>query len=163
MRKNLLWYIRLFAALSICVLLFFMVQLYAYSQFSTQLRDEIVQKQMVYINRGAAAVEEQFNNYRSVQLTAVQNISRLSKVYSEATLHKTDYAHLIKIKDELNNILGVRTEKTPFLLVMTKGEGFAVSHKSIYHDLEQSVRMHTLYFDGMSYPELLYFLKEKII
>ena len=157
MRKNLLWYIRFFAMLSACVFIFFIMQLFAYHQFAEQLRDEFVQKQQVYLSRGATAVEAGFNLYRSTQLEAVQDLERIQKL-SAGKLTKNDHAHMLVLKEKLVSILGHRLDATPFFLVFANQNGAAVTTETMYSNLREAIAKENLYFGGMSYDELTAFL-----
>lgn len=159
MRKTLLWYIRFFSILSACVLVFFAMQVFAYRQFSDQLREEIVQKQQVYLSRGATAVDELFKTYQHTQFPAVQKLERLQKV-SSSKLDKVDFAHMLTIRDEIQDVFGYRTADTPFFLVFENSDGIAVSLDSIYSNLREALNKKTLHFGDMNYEDLISFLHQ---
>lgn len=158
MRKSLLWYIRLFSMLSLCVLLFFLLQLFAYQRFSDQLREEFVQRQQVYLTRGASLIENEYTAYYATQIPAIQRIEWLQKLHLSADLQQYDFAHMIKTRSELVDILGKRGEEKPFLLVLINGDSLAMSTDAIYHNLSQSFASGNLYFDGMSFDDFSSFL-----
>ena len=159
MRKSLLWYIRFFSILCVCVLIFFALQLFAYRQFSDQLREEIVQKQAVYLSRGAGSVDEFFNVYQYSQFPAIQKLERLQKV-SYRKLDKVDFAHLLTIRNDLQDIFGYRSADTPFFLFFSNNNGIAVTLDGIYTNLRDTLAKRTLSFNNMNYEDLMMFLQE---
>lgn len=159
MRTNLLWYIRLFAVLIISVLLFFILLFTVYSQTSSQIRQEAVERQKVYLQRGATVINTAFSSFWGNKTSQIQKLNGLSNIAKEDTLHPADYAQMITLRDQLTRIIGTFDPDNPFLLVFLRGDGLAISSYSIYHNLTESFREHNVVLDGLSYEDASAFIR----
>lgn len=161
MQRNLKWYIRLFLVLLLSVLLFVSLFFMVYTQSIAQIRQEAVQRQQTYLQRGAQEIASAFSAYWGNGITQLRKLGTLTSIAGLRVIEPSDYAKMISLRNEIDRIVGGLGMGNPFLLIIDQGDGLAISSQSIYHNLRESIDEGIVKINALPYEETLSFIRKQ--